>query len=107
MQLEHAAFPSGLQIIGRNPYKTRQRPADLGYTISRYHHQLEEVVKLILPLRPTGLHTLKNEPININEDASVNYWVAALECSELELRVAVAQVGSAARDVCSELGKAV
>ena len=78
-----------------------------GYTINRYNHQPEEVVKSISPLRPAGLHALTNEPININEDDSVNYWVAALDCSELELRVAIAEVGPAARDVCSELGKAV
>ena len=78
-----------------------------GYTITRSYHQTEEVVKSILPLRPAGLHALTNEPININEDDSVNYWVAALDCSELELRVAVAEVGPAARDVCNELGKAV
>jgi hypothetical protein len=64
-------------------------------------------VNFIPPLRPDGLHALTNEPININEDASVNYWVAALECSELELRVAIAEVGPAARDVGSELGKAL
>jgi Protein of unknown function (DUF3606) len=64
-------------------------------------------VNFIPPLRPAGLHALTNEPININEDASVDYWVAALECSELELRVAIAEVGPVARDVCSELGKAV
>jgi Protein of unknown function (DUF3606) len=64
-------------------------------------------VNSISSLRPAGLHALKNEPININEDASVNYWLAALGCSELELRVAIAEVGPVARDVCNELGKAV
>jgi hypothetical protein len=64
-------------------------------------------MNFIPPLRPAGLHALTNEPININEDASVDYWVAALECSELELRVAVAEVGPVARDVCNELGKAL
>ena len=47
------------------------------------------------------------ESIDINEAASVNYWVAALGCSEYELRVAVAQVGTAAMDVGTELGKAL
>ena len=50
---------------------------------------------------------LPNEPININEDASVNYWVNALRCSELELRMAVAQVGPGSRDVGTELGRVV
>lgn len=52
-------------------------------------------------------HALFNEAININEDSSVNYWVAALRCSELELRMAVAQVGTAARDVGCQLGLAL
>jgi len=48
---------------------------------------------------------LNNEPIDINQEASLNYWVAALACSELELRVAVAEVGPAAKDVSNELGR--
>lgn len=48
---------------------------------------------------------MATQPININEDDSVNYWVKALGCSELELRVAVAEVGSIAGDVGSQLGK--
>ena len=50
---------------------------------------------------------LKNEPININEETSLNYWVSALDCSELELRVAVAEVGPAVKDVSNELGRTV
>ena len=50
---------------------------------------------------------LSNEPININEESSVNYWVSALRCSELELRMAVAEVGTGARDVGCELGLAL
>jgi hypothetical protein len=49
--------------------------------------------------------SLKNEPIDINKESSLNYWVAALACSELELRVAVAEVGPAAKDVSNELGR--
>ena len=52
--------------------------------------------------------TLNNKPIgaiDITQESSLNYWVAALDCSELELRVAVAEVGPAARDVSNELGK--
>jgi hypothetical protein len=48
---------------------------------------------------------LTNEPIDITREASLNYWVAALACSELELRVAVAEVGPAAKDVSNELGR--
>lgn len=48
---------------------------------------------------------LASQPININEDDSVNYWTRTLDCSELELRVAVAEVGSLAGDVGSQLGK--
>ncbi|CDS53291.1 hypothetical protein [Polaromonas sp. CG9_12] len=54
-----------------------------------------------------NVHAPSNEPININEPASVNYWLAALRCSELELRMAVAEVGTGARDVGTELGRAV
>jgi Protein of unknown function (DUF3606) len=43
--------------------------------------------------------------ININEQASLSRWVTALDCSELQLRVAVAQVGAQARDVCDALGR--
>ena len=46
------------------------------------------------------------EAININEDSSVNFWLAALKCSEMELRIAVAEVGPAAKDVSNELGRA-
>lgn len=48
---------------------------------------------------------LRQQPINLNEDASVNYWLAALDCSELELRVAVAEVGAMVGDVGNRLGK--
>lgn len=48
---------------------------------------------------------LINQPINVNEEASLNYWVSALECSELELRVAVAEVGPSVKDVSNELGR--
>lgn len=57
------------------------------------------------PAYPIADASLKNEPIDINQEASLNYWVAALACSELELRVAVAEVGPAAKDVSNELGR--
>ena len=60
-----------------------------------------------LPSLTADSPSLPNEPININEDASVNYWVNALRCSELELRMAVAQVGPGSRDVGTELGRVV
>jgi Protein of unknown function (DUF3606) len=47
-----------------------------------------------------------DQPININEPASVNYWLNTLQCSELELRVAVADVGPMASDVGNQLGRA-
>ncbi|MBW8722463.1 MAG: DUF3606 domain-containing protein [Polaromonas sp.] len=48
---------------------------------------------------------MDNQPINVNEEASLNYWVSALDCSELELRVAVAEVGPSVKDVSNELGR--
>ena len=59
------------------------------------------------PSLSPNVHALTNEPININEPASVDYWLTALRCSELELRMAVAEVGTGARDVGTELGRAV
>jgi hypothetical protein len=46
------------------------------------------------------------QPININEPASVHYWTQTLACSELELRMAVAEVGIKPGDVGSQLGRA-
>ncbi|EJL86926.1 Protein of unknown function (DUF3606) [Polaromonas sp. CF318] len=57
------------------------------------------------PAYPIADASLKNEPIDITQEASLNYWVATLACSELELRVAVAEVGPAAKDVSNELGR--
>ncbi|MES2401455.1 MAG: DUF3606 domain-containing protein [Pseudomonadota bacterium] len=48
---------------------------------------------------------LANQPIDINEESSVNYWVNTLHCSELELRVAVAEVGPMVSDVGEQLGR--
>jgi hypothetical protein len=56
-------------------------------------------------LNPAASQVLRSDQININEEASLNYWVNALECSELQLRVAVAEVGPAVRDVGNELGR--
>ena len=49
-----------------------------------------------------GLH---GEAININEESSLNFWLAALECNELQLRVAVAEVGPCVVDVGNALGR--
>lgn len=49
----------------------------------------------------------QNDCININEESSLNYWLAALECDEFQLRVAVAEVGPGARDVGDALGRRV
>lgn len=48
---------------------------------------------------------LASQPININEESSVSYWVNTLHCSELELRVAVAEVGPMVGDVGDRLGR--
>ena len=48
---------------------------------------------------------LASQPININEESSINYWVNTLHCSELELRVAVAEVGPMVGDVGDRLGR--
>ncbi len=48
---------------------------------------------------------LASQPININEESSVNYWVNTLHCSELELRVAIAEVGPMVGDVGNRLGR--
>lgn len=57
------------------------------------------------PSYPAADAPLDLDPINVNEEASLNYWVSALDCSELELRVAVAQVGPSVKDVSNELGR--
>ena len=57
------------------------------------------------PSLAPDVHALSNEPINIHEPASVTSWLAALQCSELELRMAVAEVGAGAWDVGTELGR--
>ena len=64
-------------------------------------------MQAISSLPPPSFNASSSELININEEASVSYWLAALRCSELELRIAVAEVGPGARDVGIELGRAV
>ena len=57
------------------------------------------------PLQSLPREALALQPIDINQEDSVSYWSSALGCSEFDLRVAVAEVGPAARDVGNELGK--
>ena len=56
---------------------------------------------------PSSLKPAASESIDINEEASVSYWLNALDCSEFDLRMAVAVVGTGAKDVGCELGKAL
>jgi Protein of unknown function (DUF3606) len=58
-----------------------------------------------VPLEALPPEALARQPIDINRQDSVSYWSSALGCSEFDLRMAVAQVGPAARDVGNELGK--
>lgn len=57
-----------------------------------------------VPLEALTSESLGRQPIDINEPDSVDYWSSALGCSEFDLRVAVAEVGPAARDVGNRLG---
>jgi Protein of unknown function (DUF3606) len=57
-----------------------------------------------VPLEALPPETLGRQPIDINQPDAVNYWSSALGCSEFDLRMAVAEVGPAARDVGNELG---
>jgi hypothetical protein len=67
------------------------------------HYRRRKIVTS--PSQPVADAPLNNQPINVNEEASLNYWVSALDCSELELRVAVAEVGPSVKDVSNELGR--
>jgi Protein of unknown function (DUF3606) len=58
-----------------------------------------------VPLESVTPEALSRQPIDINQQDSVKYWASALGCSEFDLRVAVAEVGPAVRDVGNELGK--
>lgn len=51
-----------------------------------------------------GFAALTSEAIDINEDACVRYWMAALGCNEFDLRVAVAKVGTGVKEVGTVLG---
>ena len=58
-----------------------------------------------VPLEIAPREVLARQPIDVNQEDSVSYWSSALGCSEFDLRVAVAEVGSAASDVGNKLGK--
>ena len=66
---------------------------------------MENPLTLASTLNPAASEAFQDEFININEQASLNYWVTALECSELQLRVAVAEVGPEASEVGDALGR--
>lgn len=55
-------------------------------------------------LSPAG-YAVPSQAIDITQDSSVNFWTQKLACSELELRVAVADVGDVASDVGTRLGR--
>jgi hypothetical protein len=57
------------------------------------------------PLETLPAEALARQPIDVNQQDSVKYWVSALGCSEFDLRVAVAEVGPTASDVGNELGR--
>lgn len=50
---------------------------------------------------------VQGQAIDITRDSSVNFWTQKLDCSEFELRVAVAEVGDVASDVGTRLGRAL
>ena len=96
-----AFFRAGLQTGGLDSYKAGVKAAAL---FSASIHYLPEKT-VTSPSYPVADAPLNNEPIDVNQEASLNYWVSALDCSELELRVAVAEVGPAVKDVSDELGR--
>jgi hypothetical protein len=96
-----AFFRGGLQKCGLDSYKAGVKAAAL--FPASIHYLPEKPVRS--PPYPVADAPLNNQPIDVNEEASVNYWVSALDCSELELRVAVAEVGPFAKDVSNELGR--
>lgn len=73
-------------------------------SFQRIRQPTENIVTFASPAEPHH-PSLSNEPIDVNQEDSVNYWSSALGCSEFELRVAVAQVGPVVADVGNELGK--
>lgn len=66
---------------------------------------MEQLMTLAFNSDSSAPEAFQSEFININEEASLNYWVTALECSELQLRVAVAEVGPEASEVGDALGR--
>jgi hypothetical protein len=96
-----AFFRGGLQTGGLDSYKANVMAASI--FPASIHYLPEKTVTS--PSYPPADAPLDNQPINVNEDASLNYWASVLDCSELELRVAVAQVGPSVKDVSNELGR--
>jgi predicted secreted protein len=54
---------------------------------------------------PVQAASLANQPIDITQQDSLAFWQNKLDCSEEELRVAVADVGPLAGDVGDQLGR--
>jgi hypothetical protein len=99
-----AFFRRGLQKCGLDSYKAGVKAAAL-FAASIHYLPEKTVTSPSYPAADATQSTLNNQPINVNEEASLNYWVSALDCSELELRVAVAEVGPSVKDVSNELGR--
>jgi hypothetical protein len=97
-------FRAGFQKRGFDSYKAGVKGAAI-FAASIHYPPEKIVTSPSYPAADATVSTLNNPPIDVNEEASVNYWVSALDCSELELRVAVAQVGPSVKDVSNELGR--
>ena len=93
-----------MQKGGIDSYKAGVKVAAL-FAPSIHYLPEKTVTSPSYPVAASADGPLTNQPINVNEEASLNYWVSALDCSELELRVAVAEVGPYVKDVSDELGR--
>jgi hypothetical protein len=62
-------------------------------------------VSYAIPELLNANQTLHTMPIDVNQESSVSFWTEKLGCSELELRVAIAEVGDRAVDVGDTLGR--
>ena len=51
---------------------------------------------------PTG--SRERQSIDLRNDADIEFWCRKLQCSEVELRLAVAEVGQAPLTVAEHLG---
>jgi hypothetical protein len=101
-----AFFRPGFQKRGLDSYKAGVKDAAI-FAASIHYLPEKTVTTVTSPSSPATDAPPDSHPINVNvnEEASLNYWVSALDCSELELRVAVAQVGPSVKAVSDELGR--